>query len=1358
MGDKVMNKIAKIFLTCVTVLSLGAYADGGDNTLTRPITTGIVRYTAGVPTAIDLTFAASDKCALLYRLVGATDGGTDEAEWDSVEFLSVITSGMTSITAPYPATFTSGVLRYALVEAEFPTEFLDYVYANGAALDTGVYAEALKTCTVVDIQLTTKAKQERLLESRAGSWDNLKAAKAFQYEVYINGSSQGACCCNIASGGSIGTTTAADLNRHTMVLDAKNKIFKWFSTSSITASKFNAAEGKVSDCTISLFNNYVESGGVPNRCHGNLYACSITNDDVCVRDFIPAKIGDRVGMFDLVESKLYESFTDVPFVAGNTITRSLSPTSAMVPCGLTDAITPIDSIPLDISSVSTDDTGAAVFSWELLSLPQGVASADIYIAFGYSADVLPYTNLVANAAVGGDDGAFASSKLQAGRPAFAKIFAIGADDSFIDGNVISFTTPARRDDKPGMGRAITIAGTERTDGYLTAIDLEFGEGRKNADYDLYVAYQNLNLGEDASRWNCAKVGTVTSETNSWHFTDIPAGWGTDAFVIRFFLTSTYESYLYSPDGLFAQWDGKDNVDRGIHGDVQNVSDCAWVDLINGIELSTAGTGVLYNANGVYLPGGAVANGNFISGADPRPLAAAKAKAFTVELALSTGTYSRYGGIFILGTGAGGDRMLFLNEDDGTPKSFFAALQYKRTAWDNEHKTGASLYANSDVTATIVVDQSGASLYLDGTFIHRTVGGSYVTSNTGIILGSYGANATANLTYHSVRMYDRVLSQAEIAAHAQIDAERFYGATPSADHDAVVTSWSPAVYWTDPSSLTIDSVVTDGHYGDKVRFSGMVVVPPTSSIGSVTASIFTGSSINLDDRDETPIPLAQDGTFSIDIPVTPASPIYWTITATDGADETSTPENSVVTTPAGSTLGAASISNSGLGVSVRSSIANVGANTTYVWAELGETSDSLVRATDIITFDRDSTSLYFDLPGTAASVGDIYWRVVCSNDCDSAFWTDATAVAKFDVVDFATYTWKKEVTSGNWEDSANWTTSDPSPFGYPTKGATAIFPAATTAEVSFVSSEIDVGKVDCTADDLKLTFTGGREKTVYTIWFNVSGKRGEICVRDLYVINRNIVSYDSAEGIAVAGTTPGDGRTFRVDNASMENWKTRDYHAIGNNVHIIIENGSYAYTWTSFAVGGPGSTIEFDDSEINIQGSTSEKYGLFTGSSYGGGTIIFSGKNARLRTCGVIRNSSKKSSGTIRFVIPEGGFTYPVMEQTAYNNAYSKAEFGDCAPTETTLVIDQIIFEIDPESPGLNDPNAFTTPLVVWPKGIKLDNVNRDSGIARPRRNSYVFAAESDAPFTWSNTWDSADSPKSIAIKHDRELGTMFYVY
>lgn len=519
----------KKMLTVCSMLVAAMFAFTANASDPVPITVVNTTTEQGFKTSVDLSFPALTEDAILFRFDGATDGAGERDDWDNAVAIMGLKAGATTATAPLPKDFASGYVRFAIVEGVYPDEFLEYVYANGAWLDTGVFAEMNRTCTVIDMTHSTVANQERMISSAYDIWHD--STTRFQYEVYINGSGNAAFCCrkSSASGGNSCGKVAANV-RQTMVLDARNKYFSWFG---VSTAGFNATDGMVSEETIGILGRDTFT-----HCKGYIYGCSITNDNDCVRDFIPAKYNGNVGLYDRINAKFYTSASATPFEKKpyTEVERDVTPVlPGVAVTALSPTIEPGSTPSVRVNRVAAENGTTAAFTAAVLSATD--VYADVMIAYGTSPDALSTTNMLANNVAKGASFTNSIHDLEPDTLYYYSVFARCGDIDLTPSPVATFFTPVAGYEHRSV-KILTL--NKNANDEIESVTLGFTYSTETNT--LYRLSGKRDAGSNVASWEKSEYIDVIQPGEMTRTIPVPAGWGGAIFALRFALTDGTEAF------------------------------------------------------------------------------------------------------------------------------------------------------------------------------------------------------------------------------------------------------------------------------------------------------------------------------------------------------------------------------------------------------------------------------------------------------------------------------------------------------------------------------------------------------------------------------------------------------------------------------------------------------------------------------------------------------------------------------------------------------------------------------------------------------------------------------------------------
>ena len=219
--------------------------------------------------------------------------------------------------------------------------------------------------------------------------------------------------------------------------------------------------------------------------------------------------------------------------------------------------------------------------------------------------------------------------------------------------------------------------------------------------------------------------------------------------MRFMSSADYEGY----DAMISQWDGSDNAGTGVH----DTSAVVWRDIRGAYNLTLT-------ANGGWTE---VGNGLVVSGASAYRNSAAPAYR-TFEVAYRDTDKTSFGR-FLFNSGNSGRQIAVFN-GVGT-MAWFSGLvgSHQTVKWDfnaNAVRTMAATYTNASATAEFAYGDGARRS--DG-----AVSDSWSSCESKIIVGDNktGGNRPWGGEVYAIRLYNRELSDAEIAFNSALDKKR-----------------------------------------------------------------------------------------------------------------------------------------------------------------------------------------------------------------------------------------------------------------------------------------------------------------------------------------------------------------------------------------------------------------------------------------------------------------------------------------------------------------------------------------------------------------------------------------------------------
>ena len=220
---------------------------------------------------------------------------------------------------------------------------------------------------------------------------------------------------------------------------------------------------------------------------------------------------------------------------------------------------------------------------------------------------------------------------------------------------------------------------------------------------------------------------------------------------------------YAQDGLVGQWDGIENAGAGLHDPATNY----WTDLTG-----QSGDFALFTGVAAFTADGLKKNAAGIMATNVT--ATARTDVLTIEVVVSGAPETGWVNALLISEN---QTATFSNDRSGYRECFF---DYQKFGWQTTQKP-----AQETLTVTYSSATAASSYYQNGAKPAGTKKTNYWSKpkNTSAmhIGGRSGYNSggdwtTTGYTIHAIRLYSRVLTQAEIRRHAMIDQIRFFGAS------------------------------------------------------------------------------------------------------------------------------------------------------------------------------------------------------------------------------------------------------------------------------------------------------------------------------------------------------------------------------------------------------------------------------------------------------------------------------------------------------------------------------------------------------------------------------------------------------
>jgi len=631
-----------------------------------------------------------------------------------------------------------------------------------------------------------------------------------------------------------------------------------------------------------------------------------------------------------------------------------------------------------------------------------------------------------------------------------------------------------------------------------------------------------------------------------------------------------------------------------------------------------------------------------------------------------------------------------------------------------------------LTATVtrpLTNAVGTIHAVSGAGYHGTDAVAWATNGNDAVFGALAADETT-------------VSAGTFTPAAGAAYIRFY----EADENGAIVAWSDTI----PADAGIVRVVDGG-----VDADGDTAVLPIRVVSAGTGTLSV-SILLADDPDfmnATNIVVANPGigAFSVPVAVEPGGTYWYRIVAetTDGGfDETPVAS---FTTRAGSVL-ARGVSVTGVShrfATLNGTLETLGAGVTTLEILIGDSPQAL-EILDTVVLDRAGA---FSIPVTVTGLPrKVYYAFHTVNVAPGGTtwesWSSISANNTFTTADNVTYTWKKEVTEGAWNDPANWI-PNVSYYctGYPDNGsASVMFPNATTNTVHVPGKYRFSGWSLGDNNGTDVTFVGNGA--------DVSGLTGNMMGGGMKNCNLTFAALSITED-----------NGFEIGQAS-------DFGK-GRNTTVTFSDGADAYFKGWLALSGrdmniavlDGATLRFSVSNGLANASASGGLRLDNGTvrghyvytDYGSANttnqwFAISGAAPRIELAASFRNSRNEAAylqnadTSFLFTVPEDGWKSPVI--------YSETEEGMLAGMLGDGAGGYVL-AIDPESPVYRAGRTRTAQLVAWKGGIDTNHVT----LVEPPKSTTLFYT-----YGWPSVLDEPENDGDLPTGVKAEVSRSFRLF
>ena len=220
------------------------------------------------------------------------------------------------------------------------------------------------------------------------------------------------------------------------------------------------------------------------------------------------------------------------------------------------------------TGLSVDAVGVATVGWDLSWPGTGSETASLSLAWGLAPGPLDRTNALESAAIGTGTSLSALVGLEPGRDYAARLFARNATTgaTAVAPEALAFSTAAGygASSAGGTGRGVHVAAANFASGTEASFDLVFDEAPVHRTYTLKRASGPSDAGPDLAAWPVVDdIADVDPDDAGLAAVPVPAGWGTTAHAVRFFLVAEAEEAPFDSRLEYLDSSNDPYVDTGI---------------------------------------------------------------------------------------------------------------------------------------------------------------------------------------------------------------------------------------------------------------------------------------------------------------------------------------------------------------------------------------------------------------------------------------------------------------------------------------------------------------------------------------------------------------------------------------------------------------------------------------------------------------------------------------------------------------------------------------------------------------------------------------------------------------------------
>ena len=550
-------------------------------------------------------------------------------------------------------------------------------------------------------------------------------------------------------------------------------------------------------------------------------------------------------------------------------------------------------------------------------------------------------------------------------------------------------------------------------------------------------------------------------------------------------------------------------------------------------------------------------------------------------------------------------------------------------------------------------------------------------------------------------------------------------------------FTPTLYFVDMNAPSLSSAtsVSGVEQGDGAVVSGELLSP--GATGSCTVTLETSRTGDFSDAFTREVGVFTAGAALVcDLTtndttsagyIVPGTTTWYRFKAVDANNLPDYSATGSFTTPAGAVIANPSAAASSWNASYSVDIKDVGAGgsaTVELWTGLSYSTLALAGTATATKAGKVT------IPVSHDAFMRYGYRFRVTNACATESWETWTDIAYVDVLDNASYTWKAGVTSGNWEDAANWVSSVDDPR--------CAYPNSTQSDVSFANCEAGV----------PVTVSLGSAVSVKTLALSTEGIGVKIAGVGSATSRLMIGAGDGTPVALPANATltlsglyarfhdysNKSGSKLRLENGAEVLSHTECVLGAGSNALEVVVGSSFQINNYLLRLGGQSPRLLIDDATVNIKGNFSPSNNRNERDS----VTTFAGRAPRLLAGNITPSEADNTPGDMavfRFNVPADGYAEGAVITP-----------GGTFPNGTKQAIRM---EVERNSAWFSGSRTASFKLVSAAKGIQTDYVDFADQPRADRTHFYYTYGANDSTESDGNAptglWVTLDGRAPMAI-------------